>query len=246
MDIILIIITLLSLTVAATMSIVAWRAVRNERRRSEARVAALAADIHGRDTARAGAVMRAREDDLPLRELPAAVSTRSMFEDTHPTGTRSRLTVAVALGVVVVGASAALAVVLGGAGRSSVVKPRPNAAQQAASPGSATSEHAAVAPAPLELVALGHERDADSLTVRGVLRNPPGGEELSQLTAVVLLFNHDGGFVASGRAVVQAPKLEPGSKTTFVITIPGVEDVGRYRVSFRTEDRVVPHVDLRS
>jgi hypothetical protein len=78
-----------------------------------------------------------------------------------------------------------------------------------------------------------------------VLRNPASGKELGQLTAVVLLFNHDGGFVASGRAAVQAPKLDPGGETTFVITIPGVADVGRYRVSFRIEDRVVPHVDVR-
>jgi hypothetical protein len=94
-------------------------------------------------------------------------------------------------------------------------------------------------------MALGHERDADSLTVRGVLRNPANGKALGQLTAVVLLFNHDGGLVTSGRAAVQAPTLEPGAETTFVITIPGVADVGRYRVSFRTEDGVVPHVDRR-
>jgi hypothetical protein len=234
MDIILVVITLLSMTVAATMSIVAWRAVRNERRRSDARVRALAADIHGRDT------LRAPDGDLPLREGPATLSTRPMFARADPTPARSRLAVAAALGVLAVGASAALAVVLGGAGRSSVVEPRSKAAQRA----SAAADRTA-APAPLELIALGHERDADSLTVRGVLRNPAGGTEVSQLTAVVLLFNHDGGFVTSGRAAVQAPTLEPGAETTFVITIPGVVDVGRYRVSFRTEDGVVPHVDRR-
>jgi hypothetical protein len=222
--VILIIITLLSLTVAAATSLVAWRAVRNERRRSEARVAALAADIHGRDTAPVG----------------AAMPTRSMFESADLTQTRSRLAVALGLGMLVVVAGAALAVVLGGAGRSSAVGPRSNAVQQPAAAGSAP-----VAPAPLELVALSHERDASSLTVRGVLRNPAGGEELGQLMAVVLLFNHDGGFVASGRAAVQAPRLGPGGETTFVITVPDVADVERYRVSFRTEDRAVPHVDLR-
>jgi hypothetical protein len=221
---ILIIITLLSLTVAAATSTVAWRAVRNERRRSEARVTALAADIHGRDTAPAG----------------AAVPTRSMFESADLEQTRLRLAVALGLGMLVVVAGAALAVVLGGAGRSSAVGPRSNAVQQPAAAGSAP-----VAPAPLELVALSHERDANTLTVRGVLRNPAGGEELGQLTAVVLLFNHDGGFVASGRAAVQAPRLGPGGETTFVITVPDVADVERYRVSFRTEDRAVPHVDLR-
>jgi hypothetical protein len=245
MNIILIFITLLSLTTAATMSIVAWRAVRNERRRSEARVTALAADIHGRDTTPAGAAMRAPEGDLPLREGPTTTSTRSMFAHAHQTPTRSRPAVAVALGLLVVGASAVLAVVLGRAGRSSVVEPRSNAAQQASSVGSTALESATVTPAPLELVALGHERDANSLTVRGVLRNPASGRALSRLTAVVLLFDHEGGFVASGRAAVQAPKLEPGGETTFIITIPGAVDVGRYRVSFRTDDRMVPHVDLR-
>jgi len=163
-----------------------------------------------------------------------------MFARAHPTPARSRLAVAAALGVLAVGASAALLVVLGGAGRSSVVEPRSNAEQRASAVGNRTA-----APAPLELMALGHERDPDSLTVRGVLRNPAGGREVSQLTAVVLLFTHDGGFVASGRAAVLAPTLEPGAETTFVITIPGVADVGRYRVSFRTKDGVVPHVDRR-
>jgi hypothetical protein len=240
MDLILIVVTLLSLTVAAMMSIVAWRAVRNERRRSEARVTALAADIHIRDD------IQARDTDLPLQQVPTTISTRSMFAPDHSTPTRSRLAVVVGLGVLGVGASAALAVVLGGAGRPNGVELRSDAAQQGSSAEHATPENATVITAPLELVALGHERDGDSLTVRGVLRNPASGKELGQLTAVVLLFTHDGGFLASGRVAVQAPKLEPGGETTFVITIPGVADVGRYRVSFRIEDRVVPHVDVRS
>jgi hypothetical protein len=230
MNIVLIVITLLSLTVAAAMSIVAWRAVRNERRRSDARVRALAADIQGRDH------LREPDDDLLLR----GPGEHPMFALAHPAAARSRLAVAAAVGVLAVGASAALVVALGGAGRSSAVEPRSGAARRAPAAGDG-----AVARAPLELTALGHERDADSLTVRGVLHNPASGKELGQLTAVVLLFNHDGMFVASGRAVVPAPTLQPGAETTFVITIPGVADVGRYRVSFRTEDGVVPHVDRR-
>ena len=56
----------------------------------------------------------------------------------------------------------------------------------------------APAPVPLELVALGHERDGDRLTVRGVVRNPAAGAEIDGVTAVVFLFNRDGGFLASG------------------------------------------------
>jgi hypothetical protein len=229
MNLILVVIMLLSLTVGATTSIVAWRVVRNERRRADARVRALAADIHGRDA------VRAADGDLPL---PRGSDGRTMFARDHPTASRSRLAVSAALGVLAVGASAALVVALGG--RSRVVEPRSNAARRAA-----PVEDGTVDRTPLELMALGHERDADSLTVRGVLRNPAGGKELTQLTAVVLLFNHEGGFVASGRAAVEAPALDPGAETTFVITIPGVADAERYRVSFKTADRVVPHVDRR-
>jgi hypothetical protein len=68
---------------------------------------------------------------------------------------------------------------------------------------------------------------------------------VDRLTAVVLVFNRDGGFLASGRAVVESPALEPGGESTFVVTVRDAGDVARYRVSFRTDDRVVPHVDRR-
>jgi hypothetical protein len=42
----LLIVTVASMLLAAMMSMVAWRLARDERRRSEARVAALAAEIH--------------------------------------------------------------------------------------------------------------------------------------------------------------------------------------------------------
>ena len=43
----LLLVTLASTVLAAIMSFVAWRTAGDERRRSEARIAALAADIHG-------------------------------------------------------------------------------------------------------------------------------------------------------------------------------------------------------
>ena len=94
-------------------------------------------------------------------------------------------------------------------------------------------------------MALGHERDADRLTIRGVVRNPPSGSHVSGLTAVVFLFSRDGGFLTSGRAAIDASALAPGAESPFVVTVAGAADVGRYRVSFRTDDGVVPHVDRR-
>lgn len=240
MDITLMVVTLASLIVAATMSVVASRMVREERRRSEARVATLAADIRGEDVPRAAATEPARSAGLLLREEEGAVATAGdLFATTQAMPARSRLPVFVVIGALVVGTVAAMAVVFtgAGAGSSAAIDTRSGHAQTPA---------VAASSAPLELVALGHERDADGLTVRGVLRNPTTGAQVRQLTAVVLLFNHEGGFVGSGRAPVQATTLEPGSETTFVITVPAASGVERYRVSFRTDDHVVPHVDARS
>jgi len=107
---------------------------------------------------------------------------------------------------------------------------------------------AATAPAqiPLELIALGHEREADRLTVRGVVRGSAPAGEKGPLTAVVLLFNREGGFIASGRAEVQPGATDPAGERTFVVTVPSAGDVGRYRVSFRSDDHIVPHVDKRA
>jgi hypothetical protein len=94
-------------------------------------------------------------------------------------------------------------------------------------------------------MALGHELESDRLTVRGIVRNPPNGAGLNHMTAVVLLFNAEGGFLTSGRADIKAEGLAPGAEAPFVIRVPGATEVGRYRVSFRTEDQILPHVDRR-
>ena len=102
-----------------------------------------------------------------------------------------------------------------------------------------------MAPAPLELVALGHERDGNRLIVRGVVRNPSAGSAVEPLTAVVFVFNAEGGFVTSARAAVDANALRSAGETTFAVTVPDAASVSRYRVSFRSGDRIVPHVDRR-
>jgi hypothetical protein len=236
MNTILVVITLVSLIVAVTMSVVASRLVREERRRSDARVAALATEIHIEEPAQSVIASPAGKSDLPLGQDNAGAD---LFAPALQVSGRSRLPVFVMLGALIVGGVAAVAVVFSGSGPASA------ASRSHTEAGSASSAIRAGG-APLELIALGHERDGDGLTVRGVLRNPPAGVQVRQLTATVLLFNHDGGFVGSGRAPVRATTLEPGAETTFVVTVPAVDGVERYRVSFRTDDHVVPHVDARS
>jgi hypothetical protein len=98
---------------------------------------------------------------------------------------------------------------------------------------------------PLELVALKHARSGDTLTVSGVVRNPADGVERRQVTAVVFLFDRHGSFLASGRAPLDSQALAAGDESPFQITIREARDVSRYRVSFRTGDDMLPHVDRR-
>jgi len=64
--------------------------------------------------------------------------------------------------------------------------------------------------------------------------------------AVVSVYNAAGALAASGRAPVQHEILGPGSESTFVVSVPGVGDVARYRISFNSGDEVIPHVDRRT
>jgi len=233
----LVLVTLISLVLAVTMTVIAWRVSQEEQRRSSARVAALAADIYDGGATR-------REATLPERDLllhPAgAVTAGEMFLSSSEPKTRGRLAVVVLVGAIVFGSAATVAVVFGrgvsGSGRNGAAQAPP--ATEAARPNPP-------APVPLELVALGHARDGDQLTVRGIVRNPRAGTAINGLTAVVFLFKSDGGFTGSGRAAIGSAALGPGGESTFVVTVPAARDVARYRVSFRTDDRVVPHVDRR-
>lgn len=270
--IVLLAVTLVSAAFAAVMSVIAWRVGREERRRGDARILALAAEIHDEPATMPDPIAAAPNrpaigiraepprrnpappppapasvipsappagviGDLPLRDAPtAAVPARgdlfAAADRAAPSG--PRFAAVTAVGILAVGTAAALAVALGAGHRTAPAK-------SAAAPSAANAAEAM----PLELVALGHDRDGDRLTVRGVVRNPAAGAPIDRLVAVVLVFNGDGGFVTSGRAAVEAAALHPGGESPFVVTMAGASDISRYRVSFRTDERVVPHIDRR-
>jgi hypothetical protein len=231
----LIVVTVVSLLIALVMSVVAWRAAGEERRRSEARVAALATDIYS--------------TDLDLRERIAdvqPVTSDVMFGIVQPAeeGGR-RLAIVGGVAVLVFGIAAVMLMLTGGSRKTTAAQVRSSDIVDTPAVENASNVATPGTPLPLELVALGHDRDGDRLTVRGIVRNPPSGTEVDKLTAVVFMFDRDGNFLGSGRATVESPALGPGGESTFVVTVPGASAVGRYRVSFRTDDRVVPHVDRR-
>ena len=239
-------------TVLAVVStFIAWRVVKEEQRRSSARIANLAEAIRSTDDT--AVTLRAmpgptrytevaRRSDRPrtaTRVIPVADSAPHetepdlfMASGAPRSGASQNWGLALVAGVVILAAAAAAVVIFNGESRTASVGRAPVARQVVA------------APRPLELVALGHERDGDRLTIHGVVRNP-GGLRLDGLTAVALLFGRDGTLVATERAPVQTPTLESEPEASFTIVVPTASAVARYRVSFRLDDRIVPHVDRR-
>jgi hypothetical protein len=240
MDTLLLGITVVSLIVALVMSVTAWRLMREEKQRSAARIAALSA----------AAVDHAAPADLPIVEQqteparapwkPAVVevvheaspavnfSHASGFlgaaPQQHDNGDRQK-SLAVAAVVFFVCLAAGTAWVMSAPEGTSAVAVGPNS--------------------PLELVSLTHSRQNDKLAVSGLVRNPAAGKPVERLSAVVFLFDRTGTFVTSSRAHVDFLRLGAGDETPFVVSIDAPATVARYRVSFRTDDGVVPHIDRR-
>jgi hypothetical protein len=83
------------------------------------------------------------------------------------------------------------------------------------------------------------------LDLRGEVHNPQNGTTLENVMAVALVFDQQGAFLASSRAPLQARSVAGGSDATFEIIVPDAARAGRYRVSFRSGDRIIPHTDRR-
>lgn len=100
---------------------------------------------------------------------------------------------------------------------------------------------------PLGLLSLRHTSDpSGAFVVTGLVQNPVEGASLSDVVAVVYLFDDEGRYFASGRALLDLRAFRPGDESPFVVTIPNAGEVSRYRVGFRFDDGgVVSHVDRR-
>jgi len=213
--------SIISWVVAGVAAFMTWRTVAEAKRQSALRVAALAADLQVVD----------REPFQVVDELPAQFST-SLFE-TPPVEADRRGRTALVAGALVVGTVLSLVIGLSAVGRSATSAKAP--VGTAAAPAS-----------PIDLIALTHERVSNTVTVRGVVRNPMSGHELDHLDAVVMLYNSEGKQVATGQAPVAQAVLTPGAESAFAVALPDQATLGRYRVSFKTDERVISHVDRRA
>jgi hypothetical protein len=254
MEIVMLGVTVVSLLLAFVMSAVAWRLSRQERARSAARVAALAAAANETEAAiperiavgesRPSAPWNPARVSAFAPAPPSRPSTQSRAESvdvmrplgsgfldsavtTPPSRGRQRGLAVAALILFVAALGGGYWTVFGGRTAASTVV----AANRTASP--------------LELVSLRHERRGQRLAVTGLVRNPAAGAEVDKLTAVAFLFDPQGGFITSARANVDFLKLAPGDESPFVINLEAPANVARYRVSFRNEAGLVPHVDRR-
>jgi hypothetical protein len=99
---------------------------------------------------------------------------------------------------------------------------------------------------PLDLFSLSHRFEAGDLVVTGLIQNPRTSRAVPTVVAVVYVFNEQGDYVASGRTPLEFAPLVPGADAPFVVRVPGVSGVSRFRVGFRAADgSVVAHVDRR-
>ena len=272
METILIVITSVSVAVAVAALTAVLRLQRSERRRSEARVAALAAaaDTHGvadggwkqvagewqwvasastpvpaatSSFAPAHHVEPVRFDEVRIQPERAQPMRRPVVEAEVETAP------AIAFGTVERGeattgrlplfAAAVVILVLG----SAMLFLRTTSSQDAGVTAAQTAAHRMD---PLELVSLGHNREAKSLTISGTVRNPATGHKLEGLTAVVSLLDNKGTLISTKDVPLDYRALAPGEEAPFTVSVPDPAAIARYRVSFRAGTEVVPHVDRRS
>ena len=226
MDVVLVSITAVSLVLAIAMGLIVFKLLREDRQRSDARVAMLTAA-----TGRFDPPLQAAGRTVPQdRDVPVPARAELFAPDVAPSAWPRRGAVVAAVAATL--AAAAYLVLPGG---------------PAASPNVVPPTALATTPAgPLELMSLHYARDVNALTITGSVQNPRNGTPVSGLFATVLLFAPDGSFLTSARAGLDFTTLSPGDESPFVVTVPVTDAVARYRVGFRTADgTVVGHVDRR-
>ncbi len=255
MDTTLVTVTLLSMAMAASLSVIVWRMLRDERQRSEGRIVQLTM-ASGHHTERGplhpplGFDGRKSDDrsprsgtpttsELVLREGPTANTPNLFAEPQRSSPWGRRFAVIAGLALVVASAILFSLTANGQIGARRVTAPA-NAATAATQPGTAP------ATAGLELLSLRDARQPGSLTITGLVQNPRAGAALSRVTVTAYAFDEKGAFLASGRALLDVTVLAPGDESPFVVSVPVTETVARYRIGFRGEDgRVIAHIDKR-
>lgn len=223
------IVTVLALLMTVAMGVVTWRLVREERRRSAARLSVLAAELAQHDLHDMHEPTRQPSSSRSEGAGGTAASShaqtdlfQTQFDETQ--GWTRRLVGVGIAGVVLVAIVSAAVLTFSGGRRDRAL------------------EEVQV---PVELLALTHEHHDGMLAISGMVRNPGDGPEERHLTVMALALDRDGTVVATGRASLEPTGLSTGTESTFAVSLPA-DDATRYRISFLFEDMTVPHLDRRS
>ena len=221
-------VTVLALLMTIAMGVVTSRLVKGERRRSAARLAALATELK-----------RQSSDDPPRPtpatqppELPADPATGPRTElfgarVELADGGGSRVARIAAAGLIMAVTVSIIATAL-------ITRPPDGGAADAAEAG-----------ALVELTALTHRQQGGSLAISGTVRNPLGGSDQERLSVLATAFDDDGFVVASGRAPLTIERLPPGTESGFAVSLQ-TDHARRFRISFVVDDATVPHRDRRT
>jgi hypothetical protein len=250
METTLVIVTLVSLGLAVSMSVVAWRLLHEERRRAAARVETLAT-LAAADDPEPVPVLLTAAAPLPapapraadgwdaefrrpdtLIERPVA-----MFDAVDEPGAPGRRWLALSAVGLLIGLGVGTLYAL----RMPDLVSAPAERAEPAIPSGRTAQ-------PIELLSLLHSvNEAGAFTVTGFVQNPASAASLRGVGVVVYLFDQQGNHVATGRGLLDAATLEPGAQAGFAVEIPNTLNVSRFRVGFRSQNgAVVAHVDKRS
>ena len=240
-----------ALALAIGMAVLAWRLLRSDRERTEARAAMLR--------------QLAFEPEPPLNErafqAPIAASFEPSFGatvDRENPPTRRLMAVAVVVVFMAIGAGSVYGIYgpssedEGGEGAAASA----NGDETTSAPGGvANATHDGNAAralrrrgevAPLELLSLSHRTEAGDFVVAGLVQNPIDGRPAASVMAVVYVFNAQGEYFASGKASLEFASLAAGAESPFIVRLPKTAGVTRFRVGFRAQDgAVVAHVDRR-
>ncbi len=244
MSTVLIVMAVASVAVAIGMSFWTLRLAHAERRRSEARIALLEAELTRDDvddqllgsgsTGEPSPGGESHRADPPPVWPNTSVPGRQtdLFADAAPSASDvPRFAIVLVFGVLIVGALTAAVVVFAGAGEA-------NSTTTVA--GEVTDRP------PLELTSLRHQREGSAWAILGLIRNPAEASPIDDVAAVTFLFDPEGAFVASGRAALEFESLQPGTESPFSVHVDTAEQVARYRIGFRTSDgSVIRHIDRR-
>jgi hypothetical protein len=245
MDIILCMAAVAALAIAASMGVIAWRALRLQRRAAEA--AASPGDGVSRGSSHGCELRWPSEPHLggpvDLGDCGADLMGTADADRAMLNAPAERLRDAGGEGLIDADFGRRLALAFG---LCAVAVLAIGSTAFAISQRTARLAQAEAAANALQMTKLDHSRVGNQLVIRGSVHNPERSSELADVVVVVYLFDRTGAYLGSNLTVLEARRLAPGAASRFELVVPNGPAIGRYRVSFRSGARTLPHTDRRA